>query len=207
MIKIHNLELHNSKFRELKYEIEEKNRQLYNCADRIEILEDNILELEDILNNKINHHLYKKLVDTKVNILVKEKELKIKELKHSLSFLRKELLILRRKYENEEHQINEKESIPNNKIDLLESLVQDLQYKISKNNLRLQHFDEEKKELNTLLQIKKDLLTTIESENEDLILKLDEKNKEINTLKNTITQLELMFLEARKNSQIDQKNL
>ncbi|MBN1216723.1 MAG: hypothetical protein JXA99_14950 [Candidatus Lokiarchaeota archaeon] len=203
MIKIHNLELHNSKVRELKYEIEEKNRQLYNCADRIEILEDNILELEDILNNKINHHLYKKLVDTKVNILVKEKELKIKELKHSLSFLRKELFILKRKYENGENRINEKGSIPNNKIDLLESLVQDLQYKISKNNIRLQHFDEEKKQLNTLLQIKKDLLTTIESKNEDLLLKLDEKNKEINTLKNTITQLELMFLEARKNSQID----
>lgn len=198
---MYNLEPHNSRIRQLKDEIEKRNREIYNCADRIEFLEDNVIELENIISRQINDPLYQNLIDTKVNILVKEKDLKIKELKHSLSFLRKELIILKRTYENGE--INKKKGnlIHNNQqIPPLESLIQELQFNISKNKLKLKHYEEEREELNNLLKIKRNLINSLQTKNEVLALDLDEKKKEINKLKNTITQLELMFLEARKSS-------
>ncbi|MBY8983401.1 MAG: hypothetical protein KGD57_10650 [Candidatus Lokiarchaeota archaeon] len=198
---MYNLEPHNSRIRQLKDEIEKRNREIYNCADRIEFLEDNVIELENIISRQINDPLYQNLIDTKVNILVKEKDLKIKELKHSLSFLRKELIILKRTYENGE--INKKKGnlIHNNQqIPPLESLIQELQFNISKNKLKLKHYEEEREELNNLLKIKRNLINSLQTKNEVLALDLDGKKKEINKLKNTITQLELMFLEARKSS-------
>ena len=74
MINIFNLEPYNSKIRQLKIELEDKNKQIYNSADRIELLEDNIMELEQMINNKIDDPLYQKFIDTKVNILVKRFE-------------------------------------------------------------------------------------------------------------------------------------
>ncbi|MBY9006392.1 MAG: hypothetical protein KGD63_06510 [Candidatus Lokiarchaeota archaeon] len=197
---MYNLEPHNSRIRLLKSEIEEKNEEIYKYMDRIELLEDNIMELEYILSNHVGDPLYQRIIDIKVNVLLKEKELKIKELKHSLSFLRKEMIILKRTYENGNNVDIKKPIILKETIPPLESLVQELQYKISKNNLRLEHYNEEKRELTNLLNVKKNLIDTLHSEKEILTSDLEEKNKEINKLKNTITQLELMFLETRKNS-------
>jgi len=84
----------NKKIEELKSELELKKKEVSNHLDRIEYLEDTIMEIEETLSKKSN-----KSEDPLLKFQIKELERKNRELKDRMGFIRLENVKLRRELE------------------------------------------------------------------------------------------------------------
>jgi predicted nucleic acid-binding Zn-ribbon protein len=74
-----------NKIKQLKSELELKNKEISNYCDRIEYLEDSIMEIEESLSKKSS-----KSTDALLKFQMKELEIKYRELKDNMGFVRKE---------------------------------------------------------------------------------------------------------------------
>ena len=84
----------NKKIEELESELEIKNKEVSNHLDRIEFLEDAIMEIEEKLSKKSN-----KSGDPLLKFQIKELERKYRELKDRMGYIRVENVKLRRELE------------------------------------------------------------------------------------------------------------
>ena len=84
----------NKKIEELESELEIKNKEVSNHLDRIEYLEDTIMEIEEKLSKKSN-----KSGDPLLKFQIKELERKYRELKDRMGYIRVENVKLRRELE------------------------------------------------------------------------------------------------------------
>ena len=74
-----------NEIKQLKSELELKNKEISNYRDRIDYLEDSIMEIEENLSKKST-----KSVDALLKFQMKELEIKYRDLKNNMGFLRKE---------------------------------------------------------------------------------------------------------------------
>ena len=74
-----------NEIKQLKSELELKNKEITNYCDRIEYLEDSIMEIEENLSKKS-----KKSQDALLKFQMNELEIKYRDLKNNMGFLRKE---------------------------------------------------------------------------------------------------------------------
>ena len=74
-----------NEIKQLKSELELKNKEITNYCDRIEYLEDSIMEIEENLSRKS-----KKNPDALLKFQMNELEIKYRDLKNNMGFLRKE---------------------------------------------------------------------------------------------------------------------
>ena len=74
-----------NEIKQLKSELELKNKEITNYCDRIEYLEDSIMEIEENLSKKS-----KKSPDALLKFQMNELEIKYRDLKNNMGFLRKE---------------------------------------------------------------------------------------------------------------------
>ncbi len=132
---------------ELEKELEDKEQQIIKSLDKIEELEDNILEFQNLISDENSKSVDKKWKRVKYSMLEKEledKEKQIRDLKDSMGFLRKEKIQLQLQLEK----YTKKESNSTiirieEKKEPLEALVKDLQDKINKQQMIIFELEEQ----------------------------------------------------------------
>lgn len=171
-----------ARINDLKVELERKDREIHSLLDRIEELEDNIMRLEDLIPDEDPKNKSKKqqAVDSKLAIELDEKDRKIREIKNSMGFLRKEKVQLQQ--ELEAIKIQQKDSSVIRVEDLrsappLNMLVKELQDKVNNyrsiiNKLRSQNVGNN--DLSEQLNQREMEIKILKSENLDLQQKLKE---------------------------------
>ena len=132
---------------ELEKELEDKEQQIIKSLDKIEELEDNILEFQNLISDENSKSEDKKWKRVKYSMLEKEledKEKQIRDLKDSMGFLRKEKIQLQLQLEK----YTKKESNSTvirieEKREPLETLVKDLHNKIYKQQIIIAELEEQ----------------------------------------------------------------
>ncbi|TFG24080.1 MAG: hypothetical protein EU532_12915 [Promethearchaeota archaeon] len=87
-------DLLNKKIKELESELKKKNKEISNYLDRIEYLEDKIMEIEDNLSNNSNKNL-----DPLLKFKLEELNRKNREMKDNMGYLRLENVRFKREIE------------------------------------------------------------------------------------------------------------
>ena len=161
---------------ELENEIRKKDNQHNAYLDKIEGLEVEIMKYEEMFDEKAPKSKMKKAKEEKLNIELEAKDREIRELKDRMGFLRMEKIELQKKLDLEikknsnssvisVEELREKEKAP------LNSLLQELQTKINKQESMIRR------------------LKSKDIGSDEVNEKLLEKDSEIETLTNQITEL------------------
>ncbi len=165
-----------ARIRVLEEELERKNREINDLLDRIEEYEETIMRLEALIPEEDHKKKSKKqqAFDSKMAIQLDEKDKKIRELKNSMGFLRKEKVQLQQELQRIKSNMSESSVIRVEDLRSpppLNALVKELQDKINK---------------------QQSLINKLKSENAnsgDIIEKLKDKDEEIEILKSEISGL------------------
>ncbi|MBD3197816.1 MAG: hypothetical protein GF317_22385 [Candidatus Lokiarchaeota archaeon] len=183
----------------LREEVANSEKRINYLLDKIELLEENIFKLEELLSDGIDEENYSAFANAKYKIELKEKDNKIRDLKDKLGFLRKENIELKRNANNG----GAKETIGSvirieKKKKPLQQLVIELQDKLAKRDLRIKKIETENGQIKNLMNDKE---VTIENLMNDVKFLKDEtmeKNEKIEQLKDSVHNLELMYLQERE---------
>ncbi|MFX0000279.1 MAG: hypothetical protein ACFE9Q_09640 [Candidatus Hodarchaeota archaeon] len=165
-----------NKIRELKLELEKKNQEIEHLDDIIEELQDKIIELENL--KKLEEGATKKskkilAAESRFAYELEEKDRQIRDLKNNMGFLRKEKVQLQQELER----LKTKKNSSVIRVEDLRSksplnvLVKDLQEEVNK----------QRSIINRLM--------SKSASSEDLSEKLNQKDKEIEILRNEISDL------------------
>jgi chromosome segregation ATPase len=165
-----------ARIHELENEIRKKDNQLNAYLDKIEGFEVEIMKYEEMFDEKAPKSKMKKAKEEKLNIELEAKDREIRDLKDRMGFLRMEKIELQKKLDLEikkssnssvisVEELREKEKAP------LNSLLQELQTKINKQESMIRR------------------LKSKDIGNDEVNEKLMEKDGEIETLTNQITEL------------------
>ncbi|MFX0034603.1 MAG: hypothetical protein ACFE9I_03045 [Candidatus Hermodarchaeota archaeon] len=165
-----------ARIRVLEEELERKNREINDLLDRIEEYEETIMRLEALIPEEDHKKKSKKqqAFDSKMAIQLDEKDKKIRELKNSMGFLRKEKVQLQQELQRIKSNMSESSVIRVEDLRSpppLNALVKELQDKINK---------------------QQSLINKLKSENAnsgDIIEKLKDKDEKIEILKFEISGL------------------
>ena len=206
-------------------EIEKKNVEINGYIEKIQNIEDELLEYHEIISKAPSQEKKQKIIETKFIFELKENEREIRELKNSIGFLRKEKISYQRELEEIKkisessamsvEEIREKEKLVN-----LETLTNELRKKVYKQeiimanfkkgigekedqiknlNLRLKELDQERSIKNSVLEGRID--KNIKKElNKRLQKELDKRKKQIDDLKNKLTKYRKPETEKIKNN-------
>ncbi|MBD3255591.1 MAG: hypothetical protein GF383_10900 [Candidatus Lokiarchaeota archaeon] len=188
----------------LKLELERKEKEINAHLDRIEMLENTIIKLEEIIpegeDSEIDEEKYKNYV---VSVEMAERDAKIRELKNKMGFLRKEKIQLQRKLEKYTKPKSDSTVIRiEEKKQPFEDLIKELQDKIAKQQIiitkqkkNIQELNDYPKKIN-----KKDETIHILEEERDSLKKhiLSLKNAQEETGENLLFLVELKEKENRK---------
>ena len=206
-------------------ELEKKNVEINGFIEKIQIIEDELLEYHEIISKAPSQEKKQKIIETKFIFELKENEREIRELKNSIGFLRKEKISYQRELEEIKkisessamsvEEIREKEKLVN-----LETLTNELRKKVYKQeiimanfkkgigekgdqiknlNLRLKELDQERSIKNSVLEGRID--KNIKKElNKRLQKELDKSKKQIDDLKNKMTKYKKPQTEKIRNN-------
>ena len=183
-----------AKINELKNELEAREQEVLEYLDRIEELEETVINLETLIsdeNSKASKKKWKKAKDSILEIELKEKEKQIRELKDNMGFLRKEKIQLQ--HELERYTKKESNSTViriEEKKEPFETLVKELQDKINKQQIIIAELQEE---------IKKEEIEKLKTK----IVELNQK-LEVATSPDELQEIELVFKDSPEELQ---KNL
>ena len=210
-------------------EIEKKNVEINRYIEKIQNIEDELLEYHEIISKAPSQEKKQKIIETKFIFELKENEREIRELKNSIGFLRKEKISYQRELEEIKiisessamsvEEIREKEKLVNNMLNL-ETLTNELRKKVYKQEIIMRNFKkgigekEEQiknlslrvKELDHDRSIKNSILEgrvdkNIKKElNKRLQKELDRSKKQIDDLKNKLTKYRKPETEKIKNN-------
>ncbi|MFX0071685.1 MAG: hypothetical protein ACFFAO_11400, partial [Candidatus Hermodarchaeota archaeon] len=144
-----------NKISELNVEITSKEREIVEYLERIEILEDNILQLESCIpddSSNITKKQWKKGMVSKLEIQLEHKDREIRDLKNRMGYLRKEKIEYQHKFEQLIRENDHKVIRIEAKKEPFEVLIKELQDKINKQQLVISKLQEElqKGEVETL---------------------------------------------------------
>ena len=133
-------------------ELEKKNMEINGYIDKIQIIEDELLEYHDIISKAPSQEKKQKIIDTKFSFELKEKEREIRDLKNSMGFLRKEKIFAQRELEEFKRiseisamsieEIREKEKLISNVLNF-ETLTNELRKKLYKQEIIMRNFKKE----------------------------------------------------------------
>ena len=190
----------------LESELEQKDEEINNHLDRIEHLENNVMQLETLIQEaeaegKIDSEKYQ---NTRIKIELDEKEKEVRVLKNNLGFLRKENMNLKKELDDKNRDESHTYSVMQKDTDNepLHALIKELQSKINKqqteistlrsstSNSKIQTFDFEKE-----LKEKDKRIEKLKVEINDL----KEKDK-------TIEKLKLEIIDLKANSKLFEKS-
>ncbi|TFF87546.1 MAG: hypothetical protein EU550_03060, partial [Promethearchaeota archaeon] len=134
-----------------KARIRELEEELWAKSDRIEQLEDNIMNLEGLLPTDSGEFDKEKVISSKLEMELDEKGREIRSLKNKMGFLRKEKLALQKKLEQQEKVINKDSTVIRvedirDSTTPLDALVKELQSKINKQEILIQNLKNTKPE-------------------------------------------------------------
>ncbi len=157
-----------NKVQSISSDLEEITKQRDSLLDKIEDLEDTIMKYEEVLDNKVSSgEGCAEIQTSRLELELESKEKRIRELKDTLGYIRKEKLELQRELELERKQnhkgkvfrIEEEQKSP------LDLLAKELQDKIHKQEIEIRKLKQDNQKV------------------EKLILKLKEREEEISLLK------------------------
>ena len=160
----------------LQLELNEKDREISEYLDKIEYLEDEIMKLDELITDKKSKKQSKKVKQSKLEIELEAKEKEIRDLKDRMGFLRKEKIDAQKELEKIKSAESGSSSVMRVE-DLrdkqpLSILVKELQDKINKQESLI-----------------KKLKRTGKAEVDDYSDVIEEKDKEIESLKEEISIL------------------
>jgi len=176
---------------DLKKELDQKNEEINTHLDRIDYLENNIMQLEDLIQEgqstgKIDTAKYQ---NVQAQIQLEEKDKEIRTLKNNLGFLRKEKMALQKELDEKDRDESHTYSVMERDKDNepLHTLIKELQSKINKQQ--------------SLISELKSNKSSNKSSSLDFENKLSEKEKLIKDLESEITNLkaELKLSESAEN--------
>jgi len=209
-------------------ELEKKNVEINGYIEKIQNIEDELLEYHEIISKAPSQEKKQNIIETKISFELKEKEREIRELKNSMGFLRKEKISAQRELEEFKiisetsamsvEEIREKEKLVSNVLNL-ETLTNELRKKVYKQEIVMRNFkkgigekEEQIKDLNIMVKefdqersIKNSILEgridkNIKKElNKRLQKELDKSKKQIDDLKNKLTKYRKPETEKIKN--------
>ena len=125
----------NERLNELQKELEKKVLENRSLFDKLENLEDTIIEYEKLIEEGDSGDLSEKLHITKLVMDNEAKELQVRDYKNQLGYLRKDYLDLKRKLEKLTKKDSKSVFRIKEKKQPLESLVKELQRKINKQEM------------------------------------------------------------------------
>ncbi len=160
----------------LQLEINKKDSEISEYLDKIEYLEDEIMKLEELIPNKKSKKHSKKVKQTRLEIELDVKEKEIRDLKDRMGFLRKEKIDAQKELETIKSAENGSSSVIR---------VEDLRDKQPLNILVKELQDKINKQESLIKRLKR----TGKGELDDYSDVVEEKNKEIESLKEEISIL------------------
>ena len=175
------------KYSDLELELREKENELNTYLNKIENLEEEIMNFEEMFDEKAPKKILKKALEEKLNLELNSKDREIRELKDRMGFLRMEKIELQKKLELEikktsnssvidVDELREKEKSP------LNSLLQELQDKINKQESiirRLKSKDIGSDEYNEIMREKDEKIEVLTNQIADLKENLEKKPTQI----------------------------
>ena len=223
------LNLLKNQIRKSNLELEKKNVEINGYIEKIQLIEDELLEYHEIISKAPSQEKKQKIMDTKFSFELKEKEREIRDLKNSMGFLRKEKIFAQRELEEFKRisetsamsieEIREKEKLISNVLNF-ETLTNELRKKlyqqeiimrnfktemgekkeqIERLNLMVKEIDQEQSIKNSILEGRVD--KNIKKElNKRLQKELDKSKKQIDDLKNKLTKYRKPETEKIKNN-------
>ncbi|MBN1801788.1 MAG: hypothetical protein JW891_09800 [Candidatus Lokiarchaeota archaeon] len=191
----------NTNFRidELEFLLEKKEVEIYSYKEKISELEEKLSKLEMADPN------YKPSKKDKDNFIkrLEEKDLEIRELKDKLGFLRKENIDLKRKIEVETKKTSTIGSVI--RIDRekppFQVLVDDLQSKLNSQKFLIKNLKNELEGIQSDYQNKCHIAQELMVENEILKQKAINNEKELESVKHSLSNLEILYLEVQNSSE------
>ncbi|MFX0083045.1 MAG: hypothetical protein ACFE94_14950 [Candidatus Hodarchaeota archaeon] len=186
----------------LEIELDKKEHENYTHLETIEHLEDVIMKLESLIPEEDSDTKSKdqKVLDSKLALDLKDRDIEIRDLKNRMGFLRKEKVQLQQELERLKRERVESNVIRTEDIRSkppLETLVKDLQDKVNKQktmieNLKRQHidvaeFDTKIKEKEEAIERRMAYLLQTQIDDQGKII--ESKNKEIDDLKSNLENM------------------
>ncbi|MHA2400300.1 MAG: hypothetical protein ACXADU_15610 [Promethearchaeota archaeon] len=170
------------KIRELESELEKKERESHTYFDKIEQLEDMVMQLEAIIQEEDTGKKSKKrqAADVKLAYELAEKDKEIRELKNRMGHLRKDYSQIKQEYERLKNDLKDSSVIRVEDLrekSPLNSLVAELQEKVNKQKSFINQMEDQIKkaeEFNDTLMEKEEIIETYKNEINDLNLRLNE---------------------------------
>jgi chromosome segregation ATPase len=177
----------NKKISDLELELKKKENEINTYLDKIEALEVEIMNYEEMFDEKTSKKKLKKALEEKLNLELSNKDREIRELKDRMGFLRMEKIEIQKKLELEikktssssvidVDELREKEKSP------LNSLLQELQDKINKQESiirRLKSKDIGSDEFNEKIREKDEEIEVLTDQIADLKENLEKKPTQI----------------------------
>ena len=177
----------NKKISDLELELKKKENEINTYLDKIEALEVEIMNYEEMFDEKTPKKKLKKALEEKLNLELSNKDREIRELKDRMGFLRMEKIEIQKKLELEikktssssvinVDELREKEKSP------LNSLLQELQDKINKQESiirRLKSKDIGSDEFNEKIREKDEEIEVLTDQIADLKENLEKKPTQI----------------------------
>jgi chromosome segregation ATPase len=170
------------KIRELESELEKKERESHTYFDKIEQLEDMVMQLEAIIQEEDTGKKSKKrqAADVKFAYELAEKDKEIRELKNRMGHLRKDYSQIKQEYERLKNDLKDSSVIRVEDLrekSPLNSLVAELQEKVNKQKSFINQMEDQIKkaeEFNDTLLEKEEIIESYKNEINNLNLRLNE---------------------------------
>ena len=165
-----------AKIKELEYKLETREQEVLKYLDKIEELEETVLNLETLIsdeNAKASKKKWKKAKDSILEIELEEKEKSIRNLKDRMGFLRKEKIQLQRNLERYTKEENNTTLIRiEEKKEPFETLVKELQDKINKQQIIIAELQEKIK--NEEIEKMREIIQKLNSDITNKNMKIEE---------------------------------
>ncbi|MFX1435025.1 MAG: hypothetical protein ACFFB1_14730 [Promethearchaeota archaeon] len=194
--------------KQLKLELDKKENEIYGHLEKIDNLEEELLQFHDFISEKASQETIQKAFESKFTFEIKEKERVIRELKNRMGFLRKEknaaqkeLNDLKRKKSISSKinidEIREKNQLPK-EILLLESSIKHLQNNLNSKDSLIERLKDEIEILNEKLEEKSEKI-------EQLNLKFTTLNQELEIISSIGKNISSEIVEEETSKRVKKK--
>ncbi|UCC20077.1 MAG: hypothetical protein JSV62_01995 [Promethearchaeota archaeon] len=176
-----NLNMLKSQIHKLKLELAKKDQEINSYYEKIHDNEEELMKLHELISKTPSQENYQKLIETKFNFELREKEREIRDLKNRMGFLRQEKTTLQRELEElknrnnssalsievireNQRKINQLLNLETLTVELRkelymqETLLRNFKKEIAKKNEQIKHLNLTVKELNQELRTKNSIL-------------------------------------------------
>ena len=159
-----------SQIRKVNLDLDKKNQEINTYLEKIHDNEEELMELNELISKTSSQENYQKLIDSKLNFELKDKEREIRDLKNRMGYLRQEKTMAQRELDEIKKSIKSS-AMSIEKIRQEEKYAQDLE-----------NFETLINELRRKLYMEEILIGKLKGE-------LGEKEKQINNLNQIVSEL------------------